>query len=133
MEEENDDAEALPLVARHLVLKVGFILKSKAFMLTHHSQTFTFETWQPYKAWAKAFSKTHGANKCEALQGKVLEEPRRLSALRAAVTECVCLFKIIKRLLGPTGSLRFPEFCRPENTRIVKKPCRITPDHLRIT
>ena len=60
MEEEKDDAEALPIVARHLVLKVGFILKSKAFMLTHHSQTFTLETWQPYKAWAKAFSKTHG-------------------------------------------------------------------------
>ena len=44
MEEEKDDAEALPIVARHLVLKVGFILKSKAFMLTHHSQTFTLET-----------------------------------------------------------------------------------------
>ena len=54
MEEGKDDAEALPIVARHLVLKVGFMMKSKAFMLTFSSKEFTAGTWQPFQTWVKA-------------------------------------------------------------------------------
>ena len=42
-----------PFVPQHAVLIANFVLKSKAFMLTHNSRLFTADTWESYRAWAQ--------------------------------------------------------------------------------
>ena len=64
----DDDGQSLPrsaeerLVPRHKVLKAGFRLHSKAFMLTHNSRSFTRETWSTYRSWTEALAKKYGAS-----------------------------------------------------------------------
>ena len=55
------DETAPALVPGHRVLKASFVLKSKAFMLTHNSRAFTRDDWLSYKQWAEGFANKHGA------------------------------------------------------------------------
>ena len=63
----DDDGQALPgsaeqtMVPRHKVLKAGFRLRSKAFMLTHNSRSFTRATWNAYRNWTQALAVRYGA------------------------------------------------------------------------
>jgi hypothetical protein len=50
-----------PLMLRHKVLRIDFVLKSSAFMLTYHSDNFTADTWPPFRAFAHDFAKNNGA------------------------------------------------------------------------
>ena len=52
------DAAAIP---RHKVLQASFNLRSRAFMVTYNSTTFTEATWGDFKKWAKTFAGRHGA------------------------------------------------------------------------
>ena len=55
------DADAAPQVPRHKILKTGFRSKSKAFMLTHNSRSFTRATWDTYRCWARSLCDFFGA------------------------------------------------------------------------
>ena len=57
---EADESE-VPLLPRHRVLQPGYILKSKAFMLTFNSDTFTRDTWESFESWVKRKRKELGA------------------------------------------------------------------------
>ena len=57
--DEADDSD-VPLLPRHRVLQPGYILKSKAFMLTF-SHTFTRDTWTAFESWVKRKRKELGA------------------------------------------------------------------------
>ena len=57
---EADESE-VPLLPRHRVLEPGYILKSKAFMLTFNSDTFTRDTWKSFENWVKRKRKELGA------------------------------------------------------------------------
>lgn len=48
---------------RHRVLKNGFVLKSKAFMLTFNSRTFTPDTWLAFLPWVRARAAELGARR----------------------------------------------------------------------
>ena len=54
---------ALAQLQRHRVLQDGFILKSKAFMLTYNSRSFTPETWTAFLPWVKARAHELGARR----------------------------------------------------------------------
>ena len=55
------NGEEVPVVARHKVLKSGFRLKSKAFMMTHNSREFTRSMWPRYRSWVVALFRRYGA------------------------------------------------------------------------
>ena len=50
-----------PAVPRHKVLMNGFVLHSRAFMLTYNSSTFSDDTWQEFEAWVQTFARQRGA------------------------------------------------------------------------
>ena len=58
--DDADDSD-VPLLPRHRVLQPGYILKSKAFMLTFNSHTFTRDTWTAFESWVKRKRKELGA------------------------------------------------------------------------
>lgn len=62
--EEDDSLHTtadVPMLESHRVLQPGFILKSKAFMLTLNSRSFTEATWPAFESWVKERAKTLGA------------------------------------------------------------------------
>ena len=59
--ETEEDDEDRPFVTRHRVLKPGYILQSKAFMLTFNSNTFDPTTWRCFESWVKQKRKQLGA------------------------------------------------------------------------
>ena len=56
-----EDDFAVSLVVRHRVLKANFELKSRAFMLTYNSRSFTLETWVPFRAFVVSLRARFGA------------------------------------------------------------------------
>ena len=60
---DGDEAEepGVSPLPRHRVLEPGYILKSKAFMLTFNSDTFDRGTWAGFERWVKVKHKEFGA------------------------------------------------------------------------
>ena len=75
------DSDPPPPLLRHRLLEPGFRLKSKAFMLTYNSATFTEETWTEFLAWVKQTRRTVGARRWAAC----FEESKNASARAAGV------------------------------------------------
>ena len=47
-------------LVRHKVLEAGFILKSRAFMLTFNNRSWTRDTWGPFREWVKGLQPSFG-------------------------------------------------------------------------
>ena len=56
-----DDFDDTPLLPRHKVLQSGYILQSKAFMLTFNSDSLQAESWVSFLLWVKKQRKDLGA------------------------------------------------------------------------
>ena len=54
---DEEDEELPRILPQHQVLKRGYILQSKAFMLTYNSDTFTRDTWATFLKWVKTLRK----------------------------------------------------------------------------
>jgi len=59
--EEATDEEDLSCLPMHRVLEPGFILKSKAFMLTFNSRTVQEDSWPEFRAWVEEKNREFGA------------------------------------------------------------------------
>ena len=62
-QDEHAGAAGVPeaaVVARHRVLEGGYILKSKAFLLTYNSRRWTRDSWDGFRAWAVGLQATLG-------------------------------------------------------------------------
>ena len=64
VEEEDYSAAVRPVIPQHKILVTPFRLRSKAFMLTFHSASFTPETWGRFRAFARTKAQQHGADSC---------------------------------------------------------------------
>lgn len=49
-----------PYLARHKVLEGGYILKSRAFMLTFNKRSWTRDTWESFLPWVRGLQSTLG-------------------------------------------------------------------------
>ena len=54
---------ALAQLQRHRVLQDGFIIQSKAFMLTYNSRHFTPDTWSAFLPWVRSRAQELGARR----------------------------------------------------------------------
>ena len=67
---EDDD---VPILEMHEVLKKGYKLKSRAFMMTYHSKDFSLCTWDRFRSWLRRLARKLGAAKWAACLEKTLQ------------------------------------------------------------
>ena len=70
------DPEAPPL-GMHEVLKKGYNLESRAFMMTYNSKDFSRSTWERLPVWTRRLAKKIGASKWAACLELTMKPSRR--------------------------------------------------------